>query len=169
MASGHSTQLTKQIGEHLVAAKLGRMGYVATPFAGNVPLFDILAADQNGVTIPIQVKAINRGAWQYRADSFLEIDIAEGFQHVRGKRLLPNPYLICVYICLKPDELDDFYVFYLRELQEFTSQVYRSRRRPKNPQSTHCAIYPKDLTQFLGNWNLIDQAFRREEVHNAGY
>jgi hypothetical protein len=36
-------QITRQIGEHLVAAKLGRMGYFATPFAGNVPLFDILS------------------------------------------------------------------------------------------------------------------------------
>jgi hypothetical protein len=35
------------------------MSYVATPFAGNVPLFDLLAADQRGSSIPIQVKAIN--------------------------------------------------------------------------------------------------------------
>jgi len=46
MQSGLSNQLTRQIGEHLVAAKLGRMGYVAAPFAGNVPLFDLLAATQ---------------------------------------------------------------------------------------------------------------------------
>jgi hypothetical protein len=39
MATGRSTQLTGQIGEHLVAAGLGRMGFVAAPFAGNVPHF----------------------------------------------------------------------------------------------------------------------------------
>ena len=42
MAPGREMYLTRQIGEHLVAAKLGRMDYVATPFAGNVPLFDLI-------------------------------------------------------------------------------------------------------------------------------
>ena len=37
MATGREMYLTRQIGEHLVAAKFGRMGYLATPFAGNVP------------------------------------------------------------------------------------------------------------------------------------
>jgi hypothetical protein len=79
MATGLSRQLTRQIGEHLIAAKLGRMGYVAAPFAGNVPLFDLLAADRRGFTIPIQVKTINGPSWQYRADSFLEIEIVDDF------------------------------------------------------------------------------------------
>jgi len=38
--------------DDFIAAKLGRMGYVAAPFAGNVSLFDLLAADQRGFTIP---------------------------------------------------------------------------------------------------------------------
>lgn len=59
MATGREMQLTRQVGEHLVAAKLGRLGYVATPFAGNVPMFDVLAADIRGYAIPIQVKSIN--------------------------------------------------------------------------------------------------------------
>jgi hypothetical protein len=94
MATGLSTQLTRQIGEHLVAAKLGRMGYVAAPFAGNVPLFDLLAADERGFTIPIQVKAINGTSWQYQADDFLEIELLDGFQHVRGEKQLLNPDLV---------------------------------------------------------------------------
>lgn len=39
MAMGRNSQLTRQIGEHLVLAKLGRLGYSASPFAGNVPQF----------------------------------------------------------------------------------------------------------------------------------
>ena len=58
MATGLSTQLTRQIGEHLVAAKLGRMGYLAAPFAGNVPMFDLLAADESGFTIPFKSKRL---------------------------------------------------------------------------------------------------------------
>jgi hypothetical protein len=34
--------LTKQIGEHLVVAELGRNGLIATPFAGNVQNFDLV-------------------------------------------------------------------------------------------------------------------------------
>jgi hypothetical protein len=35
---GRRVQLTKQIGEHLVAAELGRRQFIAAPFAGNVPV-----------------------------------------------------------------------------------------------------------------------------------
>lgn len=160
MATGLSTQLTRQIGEHLVAARLGRMGYIATPFAGNVPLFDLLAADEVGLTIPVQVKAINGPSWQYKADSFLEIEIVDGYQHVRGKKKLLNPGLVCVYISLAADERDDqFFVFRLDDLQEYTASIYKSRRRPRNPTSTHCAVYPKDLAGFRDNWGLVARAF----------
>jgi hypothetical protein len=53
MATGRDRQLARHVGEHLVAAELGRRGYVATPFAGNVPMFDLLAADVEGFAIPL--------------------------------------------------------------------------------------------------------------------
>jgi len=36
-------QLSKQLSENLVTAELAIMGFIATPFSGNVPDFDILA------------------------------------------------------------------------------------------------------------------------------
>ncbi len=45
MASGRNTQLTRQIGEYLAAAELGRRNWVATTFTGSLPGFDILAID----------------------------------------------------------------------------------------------------------------------------
>jgi hypothetical protein len=42
MRSGRNNLLTKQIGEYLVAAELGRKGLIAATFTGNVPDFDIL-------------------------------------------------------------------------------------------------------------------------------
>jgi hypothetical protein len=84
MATGRSFQLTRQIGEHLVVAKLGRLGYIASPFAGNVPEFDVLIADEKGHSIPIQVKAINGISWQFRVNSFLDIEIIDDVQKVRG-------------------------------------------------------------------------------------
>ena len=162
MATGRSTQLTRQVGEHLVAAKLGRMGFVAAPFAGNVPLFDLLAADQRGFTIPIQVKTINGGGWQYQADTFLEIEIVDDFQHVRGKKPLLNPDMLCIFILLQPDERDEFYLMSHRELQQLTFESYKSRKRPKKPDSMHCAVRPEELQAFRDRWQLISETFDKQ-------
>ena len=162
MATGQSTQLTRQIGEHLVAAKLGRLGYFAAPFAGNVPLFDLMATDDRGHAIPIQVKAINGPSWQFRADSFLEIEIVEGVQHIKGKKKLPNPDLVCIFVLLGADENDVFYVLQLKDIQEQLSITYKSRRRPKNPDLVHCAVWPKDLEPFKDNWALVATQFPAE-------
>jgi hypothetical protein len=86
LATGRGIQLTRQIGEHLVAAKLGRHGYVASPFAGNVPMFDLMAADLRGYALPIQVKAINGGSWQFTAETFLMVEIVDGEQKIRGRK-----------------------------------------------------------------------------------
>lgn len=48
MATGRENQLTKQVGEYLVAAELCRRGFIATTFTGNVPDFDIIASDARG-------------------------------------------------------------------------------------------------------------------------
>ncbi len=160
MATGYSNQLTRQIGEHFVAAQLGRMGFIATPFAGNVPLFDLLAANELGFTIPIQVKTINGGDWQYSAGAFLEIEIIDGVQRILGKKTLPSPNLVCVYILLGSDEAgDEVYVFTLQDLQEHTFQVYKSRKRPNRTESLHCTVNRRHLQQFRDNWELIRKSF----------
>ena len=41
MATGRQVQLTKQVGEYLVAAELSRRGLLTATFAGNVPAYDI--------------------------------------------------------------------------------------------------------------------------------
>lgn len=161
MATGRSSQLTRQIGEHLVVAKLGRLGYIASPFAGNVPEFDVLIADEKGHSIPVQVKAINGISWQFRVNSFLDIEIIEDVQQVKGKRELSNPNLICIFVLLSEDENDQFFIFRLKELQKFFLQNYKGGRRPRNPQSMHCAIFPKDLARFKDNWKLIEQALNK--------
>jgi hypothetical protein len=118
MATGREMYLTRQIGEHLVAAKLGRMGYVATPFAGNVPTFDLLIADPRGYAVPVQVKAIRGGSWQHRADAFLNIETINGDQKVRGSLRLLNPNLLCVYVLLNEDESDNFYIFQIESIAD---------------------------------------------------
>ena len=60
MSKGRDNRLAGQIGEYLVCAELGKRGLIATPFSGNVPAFDVLAADDLCRTVPIQVKASRR-------------------------------------------------------------------------------------------------------------
>jgi hypothetical protein len=45
-SKGRQNKLAQQIGEHLVCAQLGRQALLATPFAGNVPVFDVIAANE---------------------------------------------------------------------------------------------------------------------------
>ncbi len=158
MATGQSTQLTRQIGEHLVAAKLGRIGLFATPFAGNVPDFDLIVTDGKGKSTLVQVKAINGPSWQFKADSFLNIEMVGNKQVIQGKRTLVNPNLVCVFVLLSEDEQtkqDEFYIFRLEDLQAELAKTYKAGVRPKNHLSTHCAIWPKQLTRYKDNWQLL--------------
>ena len=74
MLKGRNNKLTGQVGEFLVCAELGRRGLIATPFAGNVPAFDILAADELCRTVPIQVKASNSDNWPADARHWMDIE-----------------------------------------------------------------------------------------------
>ena len=48
MGKDFSKQLSKQIGENLLVAKLGELGIVASTLTGNVPDIDVLAYRQDG-------------------------------------------------------------------------------------------------------------------------
>ena len=80
MASGVSNKLTGQIGEHLVSAVLGSLGYYASPYSGNVPGFDITAVhSQTLKSFPVQVKTSTRGALvQSTIDKWCEHSIVDG-------------------------------------------------------------------------------------------
>lgn len=156
MAKGRDIQLARQIGEHLVAAELRRQGFVATPFAGNVPLFDLLAADLAGRAFSVQVKTSRGGVWQLQADKFINIDIVEGKQRVTGLVPLTNPDVIWVFVMLH-DAAADYYVCTLAQVQKIVREDYKDRIRPKNAQSTHCTISPARLAalHYRDNWDLL--------------
>jgi quinol monooxygenase YgiN len=48
VATGRSNQLTKQLGEYLVAAEVCRPSFIATTFSGNVSHHDIIASNSSG-------------------------------------------------------------------------------------------------------------------------
>jgi hypothetical protein len=161
---GYRSQIIRQIGEHLIVAKLGRLGILATPFAGTVPHFDLLASDLSGRSIPIQVKTIRGPSWQFNAKSFLTIRFKGKRQIIEGKAKLPNRELICVFIHLQKKEPDHFYILTMADLQNHFFRNYKDVSRPKNPESTHCAVWPKELASFRENWDLIIRRFDKKYI-----
>ena len=160
MTTGLNAQLTRQIGEHLVTAELGRMGIIASPFAGNVPNIDILGF-ANGVSAAIQVKAINGDSWQFDVRSFLNVTMMKTGQKVNGVNQNLDRKTICVFVALGKSLGDDeFYVFCLGWLQDHFYSTYKGRRLPKNIESFHCAIWKRDLHRHLGKWRLIERKFK---------
>jgi len=160
MATGLSIQLTRQIGEHLVTAELGRRQIIATPFAGNVPDIDILAF-ANGIAAPIQVKAINKTSWQFDVRSFLDVTLTDKGQKVNGLKQDLDRKIICVFIAVGKNLGEDaFYIFQLGWLQDYFHNKYKGRQPPKNIKSFHCAIWKRDLEQHLGKWIVIEHKFK---------
>lgn len=65
MPTGRSTKLVGATGEYLVAAALSRRGLIATTFTGNVPHYDIIASDESGRHVSVQVEASRSSSWQF--------------------------------------------------------------------------------------------------------
>jgi len=169
MSRGRNNQLTGQIAEHLVVAELGRRGFAATGFSGNIPTFDVLAVDENCRVVPIQVKASTGDSWrESNARKWMDIGMEENDkplrQEFRGPRTLATPDLIYVCVAIAPhgaDGRDRFFVLTMEDLQRVCIECYshwmvpKDWKRPKNPQSFDCRYEIKNLALFEDNWDLI--------------
>ena len=107
--------------------------------------------------MPIQVKAINGPSWQFNASSFLEIQIEDDVQTVLGVRKDINRAILCVFVLLHSPGTDEFFTLTVEDLQGLLKAAYKGGRRPKNPKSTHCALWPKHLEKFRG-WHALESA-----------
>ena len=165
MATGRSLQLTKQVGEYLVAAELCRRKLIATTFTGNVPDYDIVAISGSGESILVQVKAINGGSWQLsNARAFLDIKQA-GKRQVPGELTEPKyPGLIWVFVLLEKYGRDRFFILKWVELQKLVADHYRENLkrlggiRPRRHDSYHVGLKPSDLAEYEGKWDTIKDA-----------
>ena len=163
MAKSFKTQLSGQIGEHLVVAELGRRGVIATPFAGNVPDIDVLAY-ANSQSVPIQVKSQTTGTPGVDAKKYLNIQIEGNKQTVKSKTKDIDRELIFVLVKVGQQHgEDEFYVFNQGVVQDLVNAEYRrflkkhNGVRPRNPKTTHCSYYLKDLVDYKDNWRLITE------------
>jgi hypothetical protein len=162
MATGRSNQLTKQIGEYLVACELARQGLLVATFSGNVPDFDLIATDYKGSSCPIQVKTIKGGAWQFSVDKFVEITFDGNKQLIGDKKPLPIPQLVCVFVLAAEKYGEDqFFVLEWSKVQDILIANYKrwldshGGVRPRKADSLHCSIVQSDLRDFKDNWSII--------------
>lgn len=165
--AGRQKQRSKQIGEYLVAAELARQGFLAATFSGNVPNYDILAADDHGNTIPIQVKAVRQGGWSFSVDDFVEVRF-EGPQQVFGRRR-PPPVSGLMYVLVLIGEKygdDRFFMISWKELRDLIVKGHKTYLRkhggvrPRNPESLHTQVRVKTVERFEGKWEKIGDALK---------
>src|ERR1017187_2420339 len=172
MSSGRNKTLTKQIGEHLVCAELGRLGFIATPFSGNVPAFDVLAADERCRTVPFQVKASQAKKWPNNVRDWMEItfDEEKERQNYLGPKKIENPDLIYVFVAVASSSVeadkDRFFILTKAQLQKVIIKSYGGAMEKvgwKHPLSTESYLWRISITEiekfenekFEDNWGLI--------------
>jgi len=157
MATGRSNQLTKQIGEYLVAAELGRLGLIAATFSGNIPDYDIIATDSAFRSVPVQVKTVNGTKWQFDIRHFVDVRL-DGKKQVIGRPVPFSDNIVCVMLALSRYGKDRFYVLSLKTLQEVLIKHHRNYLkkhggvRPKKYDSFHTAISEQKLAAFRDAW-----------------
>lgn len=162
MATGRGTKLTGAVGEFLVAAELCRRGLLATPFAGNVPHYDIIASGQSGGHVAVQVKAINGVTWQFDIRKFADVQMGDGNRQVfKGLQPEPFPELICVLVALGESAPDRFFVLGWDELRKVLADGYAKYLskhnfvRPRAPESFHTALSILEAEPFENRWDKI--------------
>ena len=96
----YESQFSRQIGESLVVAELGKREIIATAFAGNVPEIDILAY-KGGKTVALQVKTWRSGNASLNADRYLTIKQNGKKQEVLGIKGNLKEHLIYVFVYCK--------------------------------------------------------------------
>ncbi|MBN2466453.1 hypothetical protein JXD38_12605 [candidate division WOR-3 bacterium] len=167
MATGRSNKLVGQTGEYLVAAELSRQGLIATTFTGNVPHYDIIASDDNGRYVSVQVKASRGSSWQFGdMTRFCSISF-RGKRQVVGKPVrCPVRRLVVVFVAIGATGADRFYVLSwdrLRDLLVGHHKAYLAKHngvRPKKWDSLHSAIAESALAPHRDRWDVIHKNLR---------
>lgn len=166
MGRGRSNKLVGQAGEYLVAAELCRRGMIATTFTGNVPHYDIIASNEKGQHVAVQVKTSRSASWQLATlEPFFDVELLpETRQQVVGRlRRAPVRGLMFVFVQLGEGEPDRFFVLPWKKLAQIIRKHHAdflSRydgTRPKRWDSLHTAVSVKQLSRHENHWEAIEE------------
>ncbi|MFI0415317.1 MAG: hypothetical protein ACH255_14385 [Candidatus Thiodiazotropha sp.] len=167
MATGIGNKLTGQIGEHLVSAVLGTLGYYASPYSGNVPGFDVTAVHSDSLkSFPIQVKTSTKGSLIHSTiDRWCEHGLDENNYQILGDlKILKHPDMIWIMVRISSNGIDDARFFICKEWQIQQKIVARYRafmerhnyRRPGGGGSKQAILNIEDLIEFENNWEMLN-------------
>jgi hypothetical protein len=167
MTTGRNNKLVGATGEYLVAAELSRRGMIATTFTGNVPHYDIIASDETGRHVSVQVKASRGTSWQF-ADISLYCDLAfeDQKQVVGTKKSCPVRDLVMVFVHVGEQGNDRFYIIPWERFRDIIVQHHtaflakHNGVRPKQWRSRHSAIAESNLAPFRDKWESIEYALK---------
>ena len=164
MATGRSNKLIGQTGEYLVAAELSRRGLIATTFTGNFPHYDIIASDEIGRHVSVQVKASRGASWQFaKVTQFCDITFQGKRQVVEKKQPCPVQRLVIVFVRIDKERNDKFYILEWHNLQDLIVKGYKDYLskhggiRPRKWDSLHCAISEQKLLPYKDKWDTIEK------------
>ncbi len=166
MASGVSNKLTGQVGEHLVSAVLGTLGYYASPYSGNVPGFDITAVHAESLrSFPIQVKSSRKGSLvQSSIDKWCDISVGENNRQSIGPlKNLKYPDMIWILVRFGDSSIcgSRFFICTKRDIQEKIVARYldfmdrHDYRRPGGGASLQAILNIEDVIEFEDNWKIL--------------
>jgi hypothetical protein len=167
MSTGRSNKLVGQTGEYLVAAELSRRELIATTFTGNVPHYDIIASDETGRHVSVQVKASRGPTWQFgNIGLYCDITFDDKRQLLGDRKPCPVRRLVMVFVRIDDDRHDRFYILtwdQLRDLLVDHHDAYLSKHsgtRPKKWDSLHCAIEERALEPYRDKWETIERSLK---------
>jgi hypothetical protein len=167
MATGRSNKLVGQTGEYLVAAELSRRGLIATTFTGNVPHYDIIASDETGRHVSVQVKAARRGSWQFsNITQFCDIAFENKHQIVGKPKASPVQRLVMIFVVIQEQGNDRFHILTWQKLRDLLMKHYRAylKRhdgiRPQRWDSLHAALSEETFRPYLDKWDTIERMLR---------
>lgn len=166
MASGVSNKLTGQIGEHLVSAVLGTLGYYASTYSGNVPGFDVTAVHSESLkSFPVQVKTSTKGALlQSQIDKWCSHSVDDDNRQTIGAlNALRYPDLIWVLVRLGDVGITRtrFFICTESDIQRKIVSRYSAfmerhgYRRPGGGASLQAILNMNDVAEYEDNWEIL--------------
>ena len=165
MATGRSNKLVGQTGEYLVGAELSRRGLIATTFTGNVPWYDIIASDEKGRHVSVQVKASTGTSWMLgNLGNYCDIAF-DGKRQVIGKaKACPIHRLVMAFVKIDPKGDDRFYVLAWSDFRDIAIAHHKAFLslhdgiRPKRWDSLHCAVTEAELVPHRDKWEVVERS-----------
>jgi len=167
MASGRSNKLVGQTGEYLVAAELSRRGLIATTFTGNVPHYDIIASNESGEHVSVQVKASSGSKWQFgNVLKYFDVTFEGHKQIVGDPQASPVRDLIMAFVSIRENGQDLFYILTWNDFCDLLIKHYATYLnqhngvRPRKWKSLHATIQSESLVPYRDQWDTVAEKLR---------